>query len=201
MPEIAEVVSGRKIFKTAGKSSGRQILWKQLDSGSKKRSASRVIPTKSAKQINRSRRDIFTNISHYSCRVIFGTNLLWQFLEILEEIPSSWRSLVVPWPRNLSYYLTWWKLHVIWISNGSKLWRWFETDLLGFETETCKGSWLRNLQNQRSKKGTQWSSKSRTGTDGGWGGSSSSRYSCKQHFALNFFKCWSVQQQSANLQL
>ena len=52
--------------------------------GSKKRSASRVIPTKSAEQISRSRRDNFTNISHYSCRVIFGTNLLWQFLEILE---------------------------------------------------------------------------------------------------------------------
>ena len=84
VPEIAEVVSGRKNFKTAAKSLGRQTLRKQFGSGSRKTSAGRFIPTKSAKQISRSRRDIFTNISHYSCRVIFGTNLLWQFLETLE---------------------------------------------------------------------------------------------------------------------
>ena len=64
VPEIAEVVSGRKKIKTASKSVGRQTLRKQLGSGSRKRSASRVIPTKSAKQITRSRRDIFTNITH-----------------------------------------------------------------------------------------------------------------------------------------
>ena len=91
VPEIAEVVSGRKNIKTAAKSVARQSLRKQLGErsrmrtgGSRKRSASRVIPTKSAKQISRSRRNIFTNISHQSCRVIFGINLLWQFLEILE---------------------------------------------------------------------------------------------------------------------
>ena len=76
-PEIAEFVSGRKIIKTAAKSVRRQTLRKQLGSGSRRRTAARVIPTKSAKQISRSRRDIFTNISQYSCRVIFGTNLLW----------------------------------------------------------------------------------------------------------------------------
>ena len=65
VPEIAEVVSGRKNFKTAAKSVGRQTLRKQLGEEShRKRSASRVIPTKSAKQISRSRRDIFTNTSH-----------------------------------------------------------------------------------------------------------------------------------------
>ena len=71
VPEIAEVVSGRKNFKTAAKSVGRQTLRKQLGSGSRKRKgaigvrqASRVIPTKPEKQISRSRRDIFTNISH-----------------------------------------------------------------------------------------------------------------------------------------
>ena len=65
VPEIAEVVSGRKNFKTAAKSVGRQTLRKQMGKGSrKKRSASRVIPTKSAKQISPSRRDIFRNISH-----------------------------------------------------------------------------------------------------------------------------------------
>ena len=64
VPEIAEVVSGRKNFKIAAKSVGRQTLRKQLGEGSRrKRSACRVIPTKSAKQISRSRRDIFTYIS------------------------------------------------------------------------------------------------------------------------------------------
>ena len=64
VPEIGEVVSGRKNFKTDAKSVGRQTLRKQLGSGSRKRSASRVIPTKSGKQISRSRRDNITNISH-----------------------------------------------------------------------------------------------------------------------------------------
>ena len=64
-PEIAEVVSGRKNFKTAAKSVGRQTLRKQLGGGSRKWTSSRVTPTKSAKQISRSRRDIFTNISHH----------------------------------------------------------------------------------------------------------------------------------------
>ena len=81
VPEIAEVVSGRKNFKTAAKSVRRQTLKKQLGKGKGSRrqqdegaiggkelayggQASRFIPTKSAKQTSRSRRDIFTNNSH-----------------------------------------------------------------------------------------------------------------------------------------
>ena len=64
VPEVAEVVSGRKNIRTAAKIVGRQTLRKQWGSGSRKRSKSRVILTKSAKKISRSRRDIFTNISH-----------------------------------------------------------------------------------------------------------------------------------------
>ena len=77
VPEITEVVSGRRNFKTAAKSVGRQTLRKQLGSGSRKRKGaiggreieygrktSRVIPTKSAKEISRWLKDIFTNISH-----------------------------------------------------------------------------------------------------------------------------------------
>ena len=67
VPEIAEVVSGRKNFKTAAKSVGRQTLRKQLGEGSHRqirgRKQRKIIPTKSTKQPNRSRRDIFTNIS------------------------------------------------------------------------------------------------------------------------------------------
>ena len=42
-PEIAEVVSRRKIFKTAAKSVGRQTVRKQLGSGSRKMTASSFI--------------------------------------------------------------------------------------------------------------------------------------------------------------
>ena len=78
VPEIAEVVCGRKKFKTAAKSVGRQTLRKQLGEvsrrrtvGSRKRKgtigvrqASRFTTTKFAKQTSRSRRDNFTNIPH-----------------------------------------------------------------------------------------------------------------------------------------
>ena len=63
VPEVAEVVRGRKNFKTAAKSVGRQTMRKHLGSGSRKKTASKVIPTKSAKQFSRSQRGIFTNIS------------------------------------------------------------------------------------------------------------------------------------------
>ena len=61
-PEIGEVISGRKSFKSAAKSVGKQTLKKQLGKGSRKKTGSKIIPTKSTKQSSRSRRDIFTNI-------------------------------------------------------------------------------------------------------------------------------------------
>ena len=90
VPEIAEVVSGRKNFKTAAKSVGKKTLRKQLGEGegqgshrrkgaagvrqvSRRKGAAgvreaarkqrRILPTKSTKQSSQSRRDIFTNIS------------------------------------------------------------------------------------------------------------------------------------------
>ena len=57
------VDSGRKNFKTAAKSVGKQTLKKQLGDGIRKRTGSGIIPTKSTKQSSRSRRDIFANIS------------------------------------------------------------------------------------------------------------------------------------------
>ena len=69
-PEIGEVISGRKSFKTAAKGVGKKTLKKQLEKGS--RSAvgrqggskrRRIILTISTKQSSRSRRDIFSNIS------------------------------------------------------------------------------------------------------------------------------------------
>ena len=60
VPEVADVVSGRKIFKTAPKSVGRQTLGKQLEDGKQKRS----ILVKSLKRSSRSRNDIFTNTAN-----------------------------------------------------------------------------------------------------------------------------------------
>ena len=56
-PEVAGVVSGKKNFKTAAKSVGRQTLRKQLGGGKQKRS----ISVKSLKRSSRSRKDIFIN--------------------------------------------------------------------------------------------------------------------------------------------
>ena len=66
-PEIGEVFSGRKSFKSAAKSVGKKTLKKQLGEGSRRQTGGakqrKIIPTKPTKQSSRSRRDIFTNIS------------------------------------------------------------------------------------------------------------------------------------------
>ena len=69
VPEIGEVFSGRKFFKTAAKSVGKKTPKKKLGEGEGSRRPMggskhrRIIPTKSTKQSSRSRRDIFANIS------------------------------------------------------------------------------------------------------------------------------------------
>ena len=60
VPKVADVVSGKKNFKTAAKCVGRQTLRKQLGGGKQKRS----IPVKNLKRSSRSRRNIFTNIAN-----------------------------------------------------------------------------------------------------------------------------------------
>ena len=87
-PEIAEVFCGRKNFKTAAKSVGRQALRKQLGSGSRKRTGSSVIPIKSAKQTSRSRREflqtfLINPVEHSLVHIFCG---------------SFWK----PWRQNLS---------------------------------------------------------------------------------------------------
>ena len=61
VPEVADVVGGgKKYFKTAAKSLGRQTLRKQFGGGRQKRS----IRVKSLKRSSRSCKDIFTNIAN-----------------------------------------------------------------------------------------------------------------------------------------
>ena len=133
-PDIAEVFCCRKIFKIAAKSVGRQTLRKQLASGRSKKSASRVIPKKSAKLTSRPLRDVFMNLSQCSCQVIFDTTLL-PFVTVSGNLRRKIPVVVVRWTKNLNFYLTWWELHRVWFSDGSELLRWF-----GFVAEICQGS-------------------------------------------------------------
>ena len=100
--EIAEVVD-RKSFKTATKSVGRQTLRKQLGSDSKKGTASRVIPTKAAKHISRSRGDslckhfsiIMPNNFGYQPFVAVSGNLGGK-LPVVDDILSSHEQEIYP---------------------------------------------------------------------------------------------------------
>ena len=60
------------------------------------------------------------------------------------ESSNCWWWPVVAWKRNLSNYLTGWKLHRVWISNGSQLVRWFEIVFFDIEAQICQRTWLRN---------------------------------------------------------
>ena len=61
VPEVADVVSGKKNFKTAAKSVGRQTLRKPPGGGERKRS----IPVKTLRRSSRPRIDLFTNFASY----------------------------------------------------------------------------------------------------------------------------------------
>ena len=60
VPDVADVVSGKKDFKTAAKNVGRQTLRKKPGGGEQKRS----IPVKNLKRSSWSRKDIFTKIAN-----------------------------------------------------------------------------------------------------------------------------------------
>ena len=112
-PEFRDVINGRKSFKSAAKSVGKQTLKKQLGEGSCRRKGAvggrnlaygrqggckqrRVFPTKPTKQSSRSSRNIFTNTSRWSCQTtVFGTHLLWRYLEI-SEVKSQVLMLCCP---------------------------------------------------------------------------------------------------------
>ena len=72
---------------------------------------------------------------------------------------------------------------------------------LALKLKLVRGLGYGTYDTKNVKKGTQRRGKSRRGRDGGGRRSSSSRYPCIQHFALNFFQCRSVHQQSTKIQL
>ena len=61
VPEVVDVVSGKKTVKTAAKSVGRQTLGKWIGDGKQKRS----IPVKNLKRSSRSRWHNFINFANY----------------------------------------------------------------------------------------------------------------------------------------
>ena len=60
---------------------------------------------------------------------------------------------------------------------------------LALKLKLVRGRSYETYNIKEVKKGTQRRSIIRRGRNGGRGGSNSFHYSCKQHFALNFFQC------------
>ena len=60
---------------------------------------------------------------------------------------------------------------------------------LALKLKLLRGRGYETYKTKEVKKGTQRRGKIRRGRDGGGRRSSSFRYSCEQHFALNFFQC------------
>ena len=144
-PEMAEVLSGRKKFRAAANCVRRQTLRKQLASWSRKGTASRVMPTKSAKPTSRSQKD---SHKHFSLNML--SKVRYKLFVVVprktwRESPSSYRCLVVSRTRNFSIYLNGWKMHRVWISNDLEPRCWFDTDVLGCETRISQESWLENF--------------------------------------------------------
>ena len=102
-PKTGEVISGRKSFKSAAKSVGKQTLKKQLGEGSRKRTASRIIPSKSTKQSSRSRQDFYKHFSlsmsnknfRYQLFVAVSGNLGGK-VPIVDDVLSSHEQEVYP---------------------------------------------------------------------------------------------------------
>ena len=63
--EVTDVVSGKKNFKTAAKSVGRQTFRKQLGGGRQKKS----FPVKKLKRSSRSGRDVFSKVANTSANL------------------------------------------------------------------------------------------------------------------------------------
>ena len=90
----------------------KQTLWKQLGSGSSKKTASRIISTKSAKKTN-GRKDKFL-------QTFLSSNFPYQHFMTVSgnhggKIPVADNLLSSHETRSLSFYVMWWKLHRIWI--------------------------------------------------------------------------------------
>ena len=123
---------------------------KQLGSGSKQR---RIIPTKSTKKpVARGETFLQTFLvghvkQHFSvpifCRSVCKS---WR------ERPKCWQCPVLERTRNLSNYLTSWKLQRVWISKRSESLRWFQTAFLALKLKFVNGRGYDTYENKEKKR-------------------------------------------------
>ena len=124
--EIAEVVErgGRKSFKTAAKSVGKNNWVKGSGKGLQAESFQQNLLNN---PVGRKETFLQTFLVEHVKQQFSVPTFCGSVWKSWRESPNCWRCPVLAWTRNLSNYLTWWKLHRVWISNGSELLRRFET--------------------------------------------------------------------------
>ena len=103
VPEVADVVSGKKSFKTVAKNVGRQTLRKQFGGGKQKRS----IPVKNLKRSSRSRKVVFLilQINNDRSKYFSVPTFCGSFWESWCQSPGCRRCVVFSRTRNLSHYI------------------------------------------------------------------------------------------------
>ena len=91
VPENADVDAGGKIFETAAKTVGRQTLSKHWGGVSRKKSASRVLPTKPTRQTSVAKRHLYKYFS-----IIMSSNFRYQpFLAVSGNIGGIFQWLTI----------------------------------------------------------------------------------------------------------
>ena len=162
---MTDVTSCRNYFKTAAESVEKQILREYVRSGGKKQKTSIKGENTGLRHEGRQPKSFQQNLENIPVgreETFVQTYLLshvekfsalsfrGNFWKSGRETPNSWQCLVVAGTRISSHFIIRRKLLRVWISTGSELLRWIETDLFGFDIGICQRLWLRNLQNQRS---------------------------------------------------
>ena len=202
VPENADVVGGRKLFKTAANSVGRQTPKKRLANGSRKKSARRLIPTNLQNKLV-GRKEF---LSRTFC--IDHVNQFWvpasggSFWKPCRDSHCSWRCLFVP--RTIICPTT--SLDENFIEIQFQTDRNYYVDLkqtyLALELKfssvvVTKLIIPKQLKKSINRSKTEWENGS-----GGRRGTRSSGFSCytnSQSLALILFHFWSVHQQRPKL--
>ena len=143
------------------------------------------------KQISRSQRDflqtfLINNVELFSVPTFFGS--FWKsWREGPKYLTMSW-SVLPPHLMKTSSSLNFKRIGTTLLISDWRTWLW--------NWNLSKVVITKLTLSKKNKKRAQRRDKSGWRNDGGGGtrGSSSSRYSCKQHFAFIFFECWSVHQ-------
>ena len=119
VPKIADVASERKNSSQLQRAwegklwenSWVVVAWKRLQPESFQQN----LPNKPVgREGTFSQTILFNHVQNFSVHIFCGS-----FWRSRTRSDCSWRCLAVPRAGNISYYLTPWKLQIVWISNGS----------------------------------------------------------------------------------